>query len=90
MPRVIRILLATDLLLVAVEHLLPSKTKNVLPLGGSEFIQLAVLLVLGVVVQELLSSRRGRKQVEGVGSNNDLRHGEHPVRCSRIVRATEI
>ena len=57
----IRILLAVDLLLVAVEHLLPSITKSILPLGGSEFIQLAVLLLLGVAVQELLSNRKGRR-----------------------------
>jgi hypothetical protein len=57
----IRVLLATDLLLVAFEHLSPTLTKDVLPLGGSEFIQLAVLLLLGVAAEELLSSRRDKK-----------------------------
>lgn len=57
----IRVFLATDLLLVAFEHISPSMTKDLLPVGGSEFIQLAVLLLLGVAVQELLSSRRRKK-----------------------------
>ncbi|MFY9911307.1 MAG: site-specific integrase [Candidatus Sulfotelmatobacter sp.] len=39
------------------------------------------------------STARGNVETAGstevVGSNNDLRHGEHPVRCSRVVCSTE-
>jgi hypothetical protein len=47
--------------IVAVEQLSPTMTKDVPPLGGSEFIQLAVLLLLGVAAEEFLARRRKRK-----------------------------
>ena len=57
MPNFVRIALALDLLLIAFENALPTMTAGVLPLGGSEFVQLAVLLLFGVGVQELFSKR---------------------------------
>jgi hypothetical protein len=57
----IRLALAIDVLLTAIEHLLQTITNGFLPLGGDPFIQLSVLLLLGVSITELLSLRKGRE-----------------------------
>ena len=54
----IRLALAIDVLLIAIEHLLHSITLGLLPLGGDPFVQLSVLLLLGVATTELLSLRK--------------------------------
>jgi hypothetical protein len=56
----IRLALAIDVLLIAIEHLLRSITLGLLPLGGDPFIQLSVLLLLAVAITELLSLRKDR------------------------------
>jgi len=60
MTNFIRIPLALDLALTALEKLTPELTAGVLPLGGSHFVQLAVLLLLGVAAQELFSGRNNQ------------------------------
>lgn len=52
LPLPIRLALALDLLLIVMEHLFPS-FHTVLPLGGDHFIQLAAMVILGVVLTEL-------------------------------------
>jgi len=58
MPFYIRVALAIDLLLCAVEHGAPTFTQGLLPLGGSEFVELAVLLLIGVAANELFAKRK--------------------------------
>jgi len=53
-----RLALAIDVLLVAVQHLSPVETKGFLPLGGDTFIQLSALLLLGVAIHEIISLRK--------------------------------
>jgi hypothetical protein len=55
MTNFIRIPLALDLALSAFEKLSPGTTAGVLPLGGSPFVQLAVLVLFGIAAQELFS-----------------------------------
>ena len=56
----VRISLAIDVLLMAVEHVVPV-AKIILPLGGDPFVQLSALLLLGVGVHEL-NSLRGKSK----------------------------
>jgi len=56
-----RLALAIDILLVAVQHLSPGTTKSFLPLGGDAFIQLSALLLMGVAIHEVLSIRKDKK-----------------------------
>lgn len=56
-----RLALAIDILLVAVQHMSPGITKRFLPLGGDAFIQLSALLLMGVAIHEILWIRRDRK-----------------------------
>jgi hypothetical protein len=57
---ILRIALALDLLLTAIAHLFPSKTKDCLPLGGSPFVQLAVLVLLAVAIGQIFGERSKR------------------------------
>ncbi len=61
MPVPIRISLAVELLLVAVEQAVPG-AGHVLPIGGNHFVQLGVLLCLGVAFEEFAEAigRGGR------------------------------
>ena len=54
----IRVALAIDLVLCALQHGAPSITSGILPVGGSEFVELTVLLLLGVAMHELFSDRK--------------------------------
>lgn len=59
MPSYIRIPLAIDLLLIVIRQLFPL-TQRALPIGGSDCMQLGILLVVGVVAYELISASRDR------------------------------
>jgi hypothetical protein len=61
MPTSIRVVLAVELLLVAVEHAIPG-TGCVLPVGGNHFVQLGVLLCLGVAFEEFADVVRRRRR----------------------------
>ena len=61
MPIFIRVALAIDLLLIAVEHASPKLTAGVLPLGGSEFSQLAIILLLGIVAVDFFSKPKRKE-----------------------------
>ena len=61
MPVSIRIPLALELLLVAIETTWPTAA-HILPLGGGHCVQLGILLCFGIAAQELVGvlRRRGR------------------------------
>ncbi|MFZ1991213.1 MAG: hypothetical protein WAW96_15750 [Alphaproteobacteria bacterium] len=52
MPNYIRVPLALDILLIVIEQLVPA-SRQFLPLGGGECVQLGILLCLGIVAYEL-------------------------------------
>jgi hypothetical protein len=61
MSHFIRIPLALELVLLALEKVSPNVTAGILPLGGSDFLQVAILLLFGVAAQELFTKRTNDK-----------------------------
>ena len=59
LPIYIRVPLALEMLLMAVEHCYP--TNGILPLGGDHLVQFAILLSLGIATRELVDAYRRRK-----------------------------
>ena len=60
MPPYIRVPLAIDLLLIALRQLFPQLSQT-LPLGGSEIVQVAILMIVGIVVHELRDASGWRR-----------------------------
>ena len=58
MTNFIRIPLAIDILLMAFEKVSPDMSQGVLPVGGSAFVQLAVLVLFGIAAHELFSKNK--------------------------------
>ena len=57
----VRLALALDLLLIAVEHAFHA-ARHVLPIGGEPLIQLGILLCIGIALEEIVRTCRRKKR----------------------------